>query len=123
MPRICKRKTGWGSRPVDEMERAATEVKTGNFIQAEAKERKIDRSALSRFMQKKEDKEVKTLGYSRTAERKKVFTEDKQLEDYIKTRLTSSMTLFQRNAVDERLNLHVLDNWRKNGYAGREGKS
>lgn len=70
MSRKHKRKTGWRSTPPEEMEGAAAEVKQGKSLRAEVKERRIDRSILSRFIHKKEDKGVKTVGYSGTAQAK-----------------------------------------------------
>ena len=70
MPTKFKRKPGWGSTTLEEMKRAAAEVKQGKSLRAEVKERRIDRSILSRFIHKKEDKGVKTVGYSGTAQAK-----------------------------------------------------
>ena len=86
MPRTYKRKTSWGSTPLEEMKRAASDVKGGKSIRSVAKERNIDRSTLSRYMKKREAKEVKTIGYSGTAEAKRVFSEEveKELADHIK---------------------------------------
>ena len=59
MPRTYKRKTSWGSTPLEEMERAANDVKGGKSIRSVAKERNIDRLTLRRNMKKRVAKEVK----------------------------------------------------------------
>lgn len=73
MPRTYKRKTSWGSTPLEEMERAANDVKGGKSIRSVAKERNIDRSTLRRYIKKREAKEVKTVGYGGTAEAKSLL--------------------------------------------------
>lgn len=58
MLRTYKRKTSCGSIPLEEMERAANDVKGSKSIRSVAKQRNIDRSTLKRYMKKKEAKEV-----------------------------------------------------------------
>ena len=86
MPRTYKRKTNWGSTPLEAPERAASDVKAGKSIRSVKKERNNDRSILRRFIKKREVKEVKAAGYSGTAEARRVFSEEmeKELEDHIK---------------------------------------
>uniref|UniRef100_A0AAZ1XKP8 HTH psq-type domain-containing protein n=1 Tax=Oreochromis aureus TaxID=47969 RepID=A0AAZ1XKP8_OREAU len=52
MPRTYRRKTSWGSTPLEEIERAASEVKGGKSIRSVAKERQIDRSTLRRYIKR-----------------------------------------------------------------------
>jgi len=68
------------------MERAATDVKGGKSIRAVAGDRHIAVSTLRRYIIKKKEKEVKTVGYSGTAEAKMVFQDkmEKDLADHIK---------------------------------------
>uniref|UniRef100_A0A3B3RYM2 Zgc:113274 n=1 Tax=Paramormyrops kingsleyae TaxID=1676925 RepID=A0A3B3RYM2_9TELE len=68
------------------MERAAVDVKCGKSIRSVVKDKNIDRSPLSRYRKKMEAKKVTAVGYSGTAEAKKVFTGEveKELADYIK---------------------------------------
>lgn len=54
MPRTYRRKTSWGSTPLEEIERAASEVKGGKSIRSVAKERQIDRSTLRRYIKKRD---------------------------------------------------------------------
>ncbi|CAG5999532.1 unnamed protein product [Menidia menidia] len=86
MPRTYKRKTNWGSTPLEAPERAASDVKAGKSIRSVKKERNNDRSILRRFIKKREVKQVKAAGYSGTAEARRVFSEEmeKELEDHIK---------------------------------------
>ncbi|XP_074480931.1 uncharacterized protein LOC141761464 [Sebastes fasciatus] len=126
MPRIYKRKTNWGSTPLDEMERAATDVKGGKSIRSVAEDRNIDRSTLRRYIQNKEIKEVKTVGYSGTAEAKKVFTEEveKELADHIKKLAEQFHGLTPKKCCElalelaERNNIPVPKNWKEKGLAG-----
>jgi len=53
MPRKCIRETNWGSTPLEEVDRAVTEVKGGISIRAAAKESKIDSSTRRRVIKKK----------------------------------------------------------------------
>ena len=66
VPRTYKGKTSWGSTPLEEMERAANDVKGGKSIRSVAKERNIDRSTFRRYIKKREAKEVKTVEYGGT---------------------------------------------------------
>ncbi|XP_063325405.1 uncharacterized protein zgc:113274 [Pelmatolapia mariae] len=86
MPRTYRRKTSWGSTPLEEIERAASEVKGGKSIRSVAKERQIDRSTLRRYIKKRDTQEVKSVGYSGTASAKRVFSEEveKELAEHIK---------------------------------------
>lgn len=52
MPKIHKRKTNWVSTPLEEMERAATNVKAGKSIRAVAKEKVVDTSTVRRCRKK-----------------------------------------------------------------------
>uniref|UniRef100_A0A673KIP5 HTH psq-type domain-containing protein n=1 Tax=Sinocyclocheilus rhinocerous TaxID=307959 RepID=A0A673KIP5_9TELE len=112
MPRHYKRKTKWGSTPLEDMERAANDVKGGKSIRAVAKEKNIDRSTLRRYIKKKEGQEVKTTGYSGTAEAKRDFTEEleKELADHIKK-------------LADQNNIPVPNNWKEKGLAGRMCKT
>uniref|UniRef100_A0A672M102 HTH psq-type domain-containing protein n=1 Tax=Sinocyclocheilus grahami TaxID=75366 RepID=A0A672M102_SINGR len=101
MGRHYKRKTNWGSTPIEDMERAANDVMGGKSIRAVTKEKNIDRSTLCRYM--------KTTGYSGTAEAKRVFTEEleKELTDHIKK-------------LADQNNIPVPNNWKEKGLAGRD---
>jgi len=127
MPRTYKRKTSWGSTPLKEMERAATDIKGGKSIRSVAKERNIDRSTLRRYVKKREAKEVKTVGYSGTAEARRVFSEEveKELAEHIKKLseqfhgLTPKKCRELALALAERNNIPTPSNWIEKGLAGR----
>uniref|UniRef100_A0A3B5BEE7 HTH CENPB-type domain-containing protein n=1 Tax=Stegastes partitus TaxID=144197 RepID=A0A3B5BEE7_9TELE len=116
MPRTYKRKTSWGSTSLEEMERAM------------AKERNIDRSALRRYMKKREAKEVKTVGYGGTAEAKRVFSEEveKELADHTKKLAEQFHGLTPKKCRElalelaERNNIPTPSNWRDKGLAGKD---
>lgn len=127
MPRTYKRKTNWASTPLEEMERAAAEVKSGGSIRAVARERKIDRSTLRRFIKNKAQKEVTTVGYSGTAQAKRVFTDDmeQELADHVKKLADQFHGLTPKKCCElafefaDKNQIPVPDNWRENGFAGR----
>lgn len=127
MPRNYKRRTNWGSTPLEEMERAATDVKGGKSIRSVAKERNIDRTTLRRYIKKKTVKEVKTVGYSGTAEAKRVFSEEveKELADHIKKLADQFHGLTPKKCCElalelaERNNIPAPNNWKEKGLAGR----
>ncbi|XP_034535041.1 uncharacterized protein zgc:113274 [Notolabrus celidotus] len=127
MPRSYKRKTNWGSTPLEEMERAAADVKGGKSIRSVAKDRNVDRSTLRRYIKKKEVKEVKSVGYSGTAEAKRVFTKEveKDLADHIKKLAEQFHGLTPKKCCElalelaERNNIPVPNNWNEKGLAGR----
>ena len=74
---------GKSKRKIEEMERVATDGNAGKFIRAVAKDRNIDRSTLCRDIQRRENKEVETVGYRGTA--KRVFTQEREgVADQIK---------------------------------------
>uniref|UniRef100_A0A8C4E9S0 HTH CENPB-type domain-containing protein n=1 Tax=Dicentrarchus labrax TaxID=13489 RepID=A0A8C4E9S0_DICLA len=111
MPRTYKRKTSWGSTPLEEMERAANDVKGGKSIRSVAKERDIDRSIFRRYMKKREAKEVKIVGYRGTAEAERVFSEE--VEKELKCR-ELALELAERNYIP------TPSNWRERGLAGKD---
>lgn len=127
MPRNYKRKTDWGSTPLKEMERAATDVQGGKSIRAVAGDRNIAVSTLRRYIIKKKEKEVKTVGYSGTAEAKMVFQDkmEKELADHIKkladqfyglTPIKCRELAFE---LADRNNIPVPNNWKEKRLAGR----
>ncbi|XP_071385613.1 uncharacterized protein [Centroberyx affinis] len=128
MPRTYKRKNNWGSTPLEEMERAVIDVTGGKSIRSVAKDRNIDRSTLRRYIKKKEVKEEKTVGYSGTAEAKRVFTEEleKELADHIKSLAAQFHGLTPKKCCElalelaERNNIPVPNNWKEKGLTGRD---
>uniref|UniRef100_A0A672IK21 HTH CENPB-type domain-containing protein n=1 Tax=Salarias fasciatus TaxID=181472 RepID=A0A672IK21_SALFA len=56
MPREYTRKTTWGKASLEEMEKAAAEVKAGQKSLRDFKDKNIDKSSLQRFIKKKERK-------------------------------------------------------------------
>ncbi|XP_060916273.1 uncharacterized protein zgc:113274 [Labrus mixtus] len=122
MPRIYKRRTNWGSIPLEEMKRAATDVEGGKSIRAVAKDRNIDRSTLRRFMKKKEVKEVKTVGYSGTAEEEV----EKELADHVKKLADQFHGLIPKKCCELAFELAQINNipvpnhWKEKGLAGRD---
>uniref|UniRef100_A0A671QJU5 HTH CENPB-type domain-containing protein n=1 Tax=Sinocyclocheilus anshuiensis TaxID=1608454 RepID=A0A671QJU5_9TELE len=124
MPRHYKRKTNWGSTPLEDMKRAANDVMGGKSIRAVAKEKNIDRSTLRRYIKKKEGKEVKTTAYRGTAEAKRVFTEEleKELADHIKKLADQFHGLTPKKCCElaDRNNIPVPNNWKEKGLAGRD---
>lgn len=127
MPRTYKRRTNWGSTPLEEMERAAIDVEGGKSIRSVAKDRNIDRSTLRSYIKKKEVKTVKTVGYSGTAEAKMVFTleVEKELADHIKKLAEQFHGLTPKKCCElafqyaQKNNIPVPNNWKEKGFAGR----
>ncbi|XP_038130121.1 uncharacterized protein zgc:113274 [Cyprinodon tularosa] len=130
MPRTYKRKTNWGSTPLEALERAPNDVKAGKSIRSVAKERNIDRSTLRRYIKKREVKEVKAAGYSGTAEARRVFSEEmeKDLADHIKQLADQFHGLKPKKCRELSLelairnNIPIPSNWREKGLAGRKCK-
>uniref|UniRef100_A0A8C5IAT8 HTH psq-type domain-containing protein n=1 Tax=Gouania willdenowi TaxID=441366 RepID=A0A8C5IAT8_GOUWI len=130
MPRTYKRKTGWDSTSLEEMERASNDVKGGKSIKTLAKERNIDRSTLRRYFKKREAQEVETIGYSVTAKAKRVFSKnvEKDLADHIKKLAEQFHSLTPKKchelALEKTLaeinNIPTPRNWRKNALAGKQ---
>uniref|UniRef100_A0A669F7P6 Zgc:113274 n=1 Tax=Oreochromis niloticus TaxID=8128 RepID=A0A669F7P6_ORENI len=116
MPRTYRRKTSWGSTPLEEIERRASEVKGGKSIRSVAKERQIDRSTLRRYIKKRDTQEVRSVGYSGTASAKRVFSEEveKELAEHIKKLAEQFHELAGRN------NIPTPSNWTEKGLAGKE---
>uniref|UniRef100_A0A8C9V9M5 Uncharacterized protein n=1 Tax=Scleropages formosus TaxID=113540 RepID=A0A8C9V9M5_SCLFO len=87
----------------------ATDVKGGKFIRSVAKDRNIDRSTLWGYMIKKNKvKEVKTVGYSGTAEAKRVFRE----------KMMRALEIHIKKLADQN-NIPVPNNWKEKGLANR----
>lgn len=84
--------------------------------------RNIDRSTLQRYIKRKE-KGIKAVGYTGTAEAKRVFTEDleKELADLIKKLaeqfhgLTSQKCHELAFELAEKNNIPVPNNWKEKG--------
>uniref|UniRef100_A0A3B4XFV9 Zgc:113274 n=1 Tax=Seriola lalandi dorsalis TaxID=1841481 RepID=A0A3B4XFV9_SERLL len=117
MPRTYKRKTNWGSTPLEALERAANDVKAGRSIRSVATERKIDRCTLRRYIKKREVKEVKVAGYSGTAE---------ELADHIKKLADQFHGLTPKKCRELSLELVIRNNiptpsnWREKSLAGND---
>ncbi|XP_071348746.1 uncharacterized protein [Trachinotus anak] len=86
MPRFYKQKTDRASTPLMELDRAVGEVQNGKSICQVARDMKIDRMTLKRYMDMKELGEVKSTGYKRTGHANQVFNEEieTELADHIK---------------------------------------
>ncbi|GAA6088005.1 uncharacterized protein zgc:113274 [Tachysurus ichikawai] len=125
MPRIYKKRTNWGSTPLEEMERAAIDVEGGKSIRSVVKDRNINRSTLRRYINKRKLKKVK-LGYSGTAEAKRVFTEEveKELADHIKQLADQFHGLSPKKCCKlafqfaQKNNITVPNNWKEKGLVG-----
>uniref|UniRef100_A0A8C1YPC4 Zgc:113274 n=1 Tax=Cyprinus carpio TaxID=7962 RepID=A0A8C1YPC4_CYPCA len=113
MPRIYFCKTDWGSVTYEELEKAFVEVKRGRSVRTVAKERKIGRSTLQRYMKKAEGKREKTVGYRGTAEAKRILSEE--LAEHIRMLRCREITfeLVQKN------NISVPSNWGEQRIPGR----
>uniref|UniRef100_A0A3B4T3S7 Zgc:113274 n=1 Tax=Seriola dumerili TaxID=41447 RepID=A0A3B4T3S7_SERDU len=130
MPRTYKRKTNWGSTPLEALERAANDVKAGRSIRSVATERKIDTCTLRRYIKKREVKEVKVAGYSGTAEARRVFSGEmeKELADHIKKLADQFHGLTPKKCHELSLELAIRNNiptpsnWREKGLASRKCK-
>ncbi|XP_039462551.1 uncharacterized protein LOC120436157 isoform X1 [Oreochromis aureus] len=128
MPRTYRRKTSWGSTPLEEIERAASEVKGGKSIRSVAKERQIDRSTLRRYIKKRDTQEVKSVGYSGTASAKRVFSEEveKELAEHIKKLAEQFHGISPKKCRELALelagrnNIPTPSNWTEKGLAGKE---
>ncbi len=79
MPRTYKRKTDRASTPLVELDRAVKEVQQGKTIRQVAREMKICRMTLKRFMEKKKIEVTKT-GYKRTGLANQVVRENMETE-------------------------------------------
>ena len=86
MPRFYKQKTGRASTPLVDMDRAVGEVQKGKSIRQVARDMKINRMTLKRYMDMKQVGEVKRTGYKRTGHANQVFDEEVETElaDHIK---------------------------------------
>uniref|UniRef100_A0A3Q3IWA6 HTH psq-type domain-containing protein n=1 Tax=Monopterus albus TaxID=43700 RepID=A0A3Q3IWA6_MONAL len=86
MPRTYKRKTDRASAPLVELDRAVKEVQKRKIIRQVAREMKICRMTLKRYMEKKKIAEVIKTGYKRTGLANLVFKENMETElaDHIK---------------------------------------
>ncbi|CAI5674184.1 unnamed protein product [Oreochromis niloticus] len=128
MPRTYRRKTSWGSTPLEEIERAASEVKGGKSIRSVAKERQIDRSTLRRYIKKRDTQEVKSVGYSGTASAKRVFSEEleKELAEHIKKLAEQFHGISPKKCRELALelagrnNIPTPSNWTEKGLASKE---
>ncbi|XP_019212111.1 uncharacterized protein LOC109200988 [Oreochromis niloticus] len=128
MPRTYRRKTSWGSTPLEEIERAASEVKGGKSIRSVATERQIDRSTLRRYIKKRDTQEVKSVGYSGTASAKRVFSEEveKELAEHIKKLAEQFHGISPKKCRELALelagrnNIPTPSNWTEKGLAGKE---
>uniref|UniRef100_A0A3P9BGC1 Zgc:113274 n=1 Tax=Maylandia zebra TaxID=106582 RepID=A0A3P9BGC1_9CICH len=117
MPRTYRRKTA-GVNTLEEIERAASEVKGGKSIRSVAKERQIDRSTLRRYIKKRDTQEVKSVGYSGTASAKRVFSGSGEgaSRAYQEKCRELALELAGRN------NIPTPSNWTEKGLAGRKCK-
>ncbi|XP_077099413.1 uncharacterized protein LOC143750323 [Siphateles boraxobius] len=128
MPRNYIRKTDWGSVTYDELEKAFVEVKRGKSIRTVAKERKIGRSTLQRYMKKAEEKREKTVGYRGTAEAKRILSEEseEELAENIRTLAERTHSLTPKKCREmafefaQKNNIPVPNNWGEQRLAGRD---
>lgn len=129
MPRNYIRKTDWGSVTYEELEKAFVEVKRGKSIRTVAKERKIGRSTLQRYMKKTEEKRERTVGYRGTAEAKRIFSEELEEELAENIRIMSEcvhgLTTKKCREIAfefaQKHNIPVPNNWGEQRLAGRFG--
>uniref|UniRef100_A0A669B7K0 Zgc:113274 n=1 Tax=Oreochromis niloticus TaxID=8128 RepID=A0A669B7K0_ORENI len=111
MPRTYRRKTSWGSTPLEEIERAASEVKGGKSIRSV-----------------RDTQEVKSVGYSGTASAKRVFSEEveKELAEHIKKLAEQFHGISPKKCrklaleLAGRNNIPTPSNWTEKGLAGKE---
>ncbi|XP_056322899.1 uncharacterized protein zgc:113274 [Danio aesculapii] len=128
MPRNYIRKTDWGSVTYEELEKAFVEVKRGKSIRTVAKERKIGRSTLQRYMKKAEERRERTVGYRGTAEAKRVFSEELEEELAENIRIMSErvhgLTTKKCREIAfefaQKYNIPVPNNWGEQRLAGRD---
>lgn len=80
MPRFYKRKTDRASTPLEDLDRAVGEVQNGRSIRQVARDMKIDRMTLKRYMDRKKLGEVKLTGYKRAGLANQVFNEEIETE-------------------------------------------
>ncbi len=127
MPRKYIRKTDWGSVSYEELEKASVEVKRGKSIRTVAKERKIGRSTLQRYMKKAEENREKSVGYRGTAEARKIFSEEleEELAENIRMLAESVHSLTPKRCREiafefaQKNNIPVPNNWGEQRLAGR----
>lgn len=128
MPRNYIRKTDWGSVTYEELEKAFVEVKRGKSIRTVAKERKIGRSTLQRYMKKAEERRERTVGYRGTAEAKRIFSEELEEELAENIRIMSERVhgLATKKCREiafefaQKHNIPVPNNWGEQRLAGRD---
>ncbi|KAK9967936.1 hypothetical protein ABG768_002298 [Culter alburnus] len=128
MPRNYIRKTDWGSVTYEELEKAFVEVKRGKSIRTVAKERKIGRSTLQRYMKKAEEKREKTVGYRGTAEAKRILSEEleEELAENIRMLADRLHSLTPKKCREvafefaQKNNIPVPNNWGEQRLAGRD---
>lgn len=126
MPRKYCRKTNRGSTPLEEMQRAATEVQGGKSIRKVAEERNIDRTTLRRFLKKTEGGRVTAAGYSGTANARMVFSREMEedLANHVKKLADMFHGLTPKKCCElafemaERNNIPVPESWKENRSAG-----
>lgn len=128
MPRKYIRKTDWGSVSYEELEKASVEVKRGKSIRTVAKERKIGRSTLQRYMKKAEENREKSVGYRGTAEARRIFSEEleEELAENIRMLAESVHSLTPKRCREiafefaQKNNIPVPNNWGEQRLAGRD---
>ncbi|XP_050976521.1 uncharacterized protein zgc:113274 [Labeo rohita] len=128
MPRNYIRKTDWGSVTYEELEKAFVEVKRGKSIRTVAKERKIGRSTLQRYMKKAEEKREKTVGYRGTAEARRILSEEleEELAENIRMLAERLHGLTPKKCREiafefaQKNNIPVPNNWGEQRLAGRD---
>ncbi|XP_026128983.1 uncharacterized protein LOC113109562 isoform X2 [Carassius auratus] len=128
MPRNYIRKTDWGSVTYEELEKAFVEVKRGKSIRTVAKERKIGRSTLQRYMKKAEEKREKTVGYRGTAEARRILSEEleEELAEHIRVLSEGVHGLTPKKCREiafefaQKNNIPVPNNWGEQRLAGRD---
>uniref|UniRef100_A0A671MYJ8 Zgc:113274 n=1 Tax=Sinocyclocheilus anshuiensis TaxID=1608454 RepID=A0A671MYJ8_9TELE len=126
MPRNYIRKTDWGSVTYEELEKAFVEVKRGKSIRTVAKERKIGRSTLQRYMKKAEEKREKTVGYRGTAEARRILSEEleEELAENIRKLGVHGLTPKRCREIAfefaQKNNIPVPNNWGEQRLAGRD---
>uniref|UniRef100_A0A8C4QPM5 HTH CENPB-type domain-containing protein n=1 Tax=Eptatretus burgeri TaxID=7764 RepID=A0A8C4QPM5_EPTBU len=128
MPRVYKRKTRRGQTPLDVLERAAGDVADGKAIHSVAREYKLDRNTLKRFITKRARGEGSVNGYAAVSKAHLVLNEAMETDLAWRVKKVSE----QRHGVgaDEcrrlayefavRNGLTVPENWSRDEKAGRD---
>ncbi|XP_051244566.1 uncharacterized protein LOC127356649 [Dicentrarchus labrax] len=125
MPRVYKRKTSRGAA-ADVLERATSEVREGKSVRAAAKDARIDRMTLKRFIDQKENVPLKKTGYDGVTEAKRILSDgmESELAKHIKNladQFHGLTTLKCRELAYEfakRNNIPVPDSWSREERAG-----